>query len=488
MPHPAHPLRGALRAATILALGALLAGCAAVAPPSAVPGAAQRHAPPDSASPAARDAGLGVGVPSRHWWRDLKDPRLDALVEQAMARNHELQATLATVKEARAMAGLAEREALPQGSLSAQAQAMRPSLAETDPYGQNLPRPPSRRLGTLTQSLSWEIDLFGRVGTAAAIAERQLDAARADAHAASALLQAEVVRQYVQLRRTQQESLQADEEIALLRQRAALMEQRVQAGFADRREALAATADTARAEAERARLQAVRHGSIAALAVLTGRSPTATDPDAEALAAPAALPDAPAAPQVTRPGELLANRPDVARADALLRASLGDTVLAERAHLPRLSLDAVLGLNAPFGQLGRAGALRYAAGPALQWDWLDAGRRQAREAAARAGSERAWHTFEQTVLKALEDSEGALRHWSAAQVALEQSQAARASASAAQAYASARAAAGMEAPTQALEQRVGHVRALRSELAAQADSLQAYVQVQLALAAWQPDL
>ncbi|MDP1165667.1 hypothetical protein, partial [Klebsiella pneumoniae] len=60
-------------------------------------------------------------------------------------------------------------------------------------------------------------------------------------------------------------------------------------------------------------------------------------------------------------------------------------------------------------RLGQAGALREAAGPALSWEWLDAGRIQARAAAARAGQEAALNAFEQTVLTALQDSEIALR-------------------------------------------------------------------------------
>ncbi|RUR71254.1 TolC family protein [Variovorax guangxiensis] len=480
--------QGSLRVGAPLLLASLLAGCAAIAPPSAVPSAVQRHADFDVTSPAAGDAGLPVGVPSRHWWRDLKDPQLNILVEQAMARNHELQAALAVIKEARAMADVAEREVLPQGRLSAQSLATRPSVAETDPYGQGLSRPPSRRIGMISQGLSWELDLFGRIGTASAIAERQLDAAQADARAATALLQAEVVRSYVQLRRHQQEALRVDEELVLLRQRANLLEQRALAGLTDRREVIAADAAIARAEAERGQLLAACHVSVAALAVLAGRSPLTSDPDWDHRVAAAELPDSPTTMQIAQPGELLAKRPDVAKADALLRASLGNTVLAERAHLPRVSLDLSMGLSAPLGQLGRGSSLRYAAGPALQWDWLDAGRIAARAAAGRAGSERAWHTFEQTVLKALEDSEGALRNWSAARGALAQAHAARSSARAAQEYASIRADAGMEAPTQALEHRVAHIRAARSELAAQADSILAYVQTQLALAAWQPEV
>lgn len=480
------PSAWAPRASAVLALAMLLSGCASVAPPSAIPDAVQRHAGRIAAS---------APLPARDWWRDLGDEAIDALVPRAMAHNHDLHAALATLRQARALAGLAAREALPQGGLQAQAQVTRPSLAEVDPYRQGLPRPPEQRLGSLGQALSWELDLFGRIGTASAVAERQADAAQADAHAAAALLQAEVVRRVVLLRQHQHDAARLAEERSLAERRVQQLALRERAGLADRREVLAAQAQQAEAEALLAATQAGERQQRQALAVLLGRSPAAADAgtagtaDAaewQALLASRALPGLPAAPFVADPGALLAQRPDVRRADAQLRAVLGDAVLAERAHLPRLRLDLTAALSAPLGALGDAGALRYAAGPVLQWDWLDAGRHRARAAAARAGGEAAWHRFEQVVLQALADTDAALRQQQAARTGWQQAQAAEAAAAQAAAHTGARVQAGLEPPVQALEQSARHAQARRAAQARQAEALLAHVQVQLALAAWQP--
>lgn len=475
------------RSTAALAVIALATGCASVAPGSEVPAAMARHgANAQAARPAASGAGVMPGVPARAWWQDLADPSLDTLVGLSLQHNHELKAALAAVEEARALAGAASRDAYPRGGLEAKAEAVRPSSAEADPYRQAGPRPPSRNLFSLGQTLAWEVDLFGRVGTATAVAERQADAAQADAHAAAALLQGEVVRHYVELRHHQQALVSIDAEAGLLERRALQMNVRVAAGLADRREALAAAGEQARLVAQRAQVQAAAEAGAVVLAVLAGRSPTARDAAWDALLAPAELPAAPRSASIVQPADLLTRRPDVARADARLRASLGNVVLAERAHLPRLSLNFFAGLHAPFGALGDAGALRYAAGPVLQWDWLDAGRRTAREAAARAGSEAAWHGFEQAVLTALQESETSLRRWSAAQVRLQQARADEALARQAAAHASARASAGLEPVPAALKQAAAFQQSRREALAAQAGLLQAHVQVQLALGAWQP--
>lgn len=491
---PRRPIwQAALRAASLLTLSAplwmTLAGCASVEPPSAMSAASQRHS---AKLPAAKDLKLSTGVPSRSWWLALGDPRLDALVSQAMQRNPGQQNALAAVRQARAMANLADREGQPQGGLTAQAQVRRPSAAEVDPYEQGMGRPPQQRLATINQMVSWELDLFGRVETASAVARRQAEATEADAHGAEAVLQAEVVRRYIQLRQHQHDELRLTEELELRARLLALQQARERAGLADQQETLAAQARWHQAQASVASARAAWQVERAALAALTGRSPGETDPAWNALLAPtgatqAALPDVPDQAGLVEPSDLLARRPDVARADALLRAALGDTVLAQRAHLPRLSLNLTLGLNSRFGQLNAGNSQRYAVGPALQWDWLDGGRLQARSAAAKAGDEMAWHQFEQTVLQALADSETALRNWQATQAQWQAATQSQQTAEASRDRARKRAAAGLETPTEVLEWQARWLQARRDTVVRQAEALQAYAQVQLALAAWQPE-
>lgn len=91
------------------------------------------------------------------------------------------------------------------------------------------------------------------------------------------------------------------------------------------------------------------------------------------------------------------------------------------------------------------------------------------------------------MLKALEDSESALRGWVAAQQVLEQAQQAEQTALAASRYTGVRAQSGLEPSALALDHQVVHLRATREVLAAQAAATESFAQVQLALAAWQPE-
>jgi len=390
------------------------------------------------------------------------------------------------VREARARAGGVQAEARPQGSLGVQVQATRPALTEVDPYRQGLPRPPEQRLVTLGQALSWEIDLFGRAGTAQAAAEREVEAAAADARGAQALVQAEVVRHYTALRQAQQAEQLAAEQVDLAERRLAQLQARARAGLADPREADAAAGELAQLRTARAGWSAQAPVELAALAVLVGDSPARPGAALQGLQTAAALPAVPDDATLTVPADLLARRPDVARADALLRAGLGQQVLAERAYLPRLSLAATLGLQQTAGHLGQANALRYAAGPMLQWDWLDSGRRAAQTATIQAGNERAWAQFEKTVLTALAEGESSLRVWQAQWQGWQQAKAALDASAQAMAYSARREALGLEPASVALSARQQRLAAAQQVVAQQARALAAYAQVQLALGAWQP--
>lgn len=467
----------------LLALAALLGGCASVAPVSQLPALQARHHTRLPAAPAAASTRA-----ARAWWQELQDPLLDRLLVQAQTRNLDLKAALASVQEAHSLAGLARREGLPQGGLDLSAQVSRPSRPEVDPYSQGQPRVPEQRLVGLSQSLSWELDLFGRVGTAQAVAERELDLAQADLHGAHALLQAELVQRYTQLRAAQQGDLLAGQQLALAQTKLAQLEARSAAGLADAREQRAAEAELAQRRAANGAMAAQIRQQLAAIALLCGEAPAALDAGGSlaGLREPQALPALPEQQSLQVPEDLLQRLPQVARADAALRASLGQQVLAERAHLPRLSLAATIGLNEDASRLGKSGALRYAAGPALQWDWLDAGRRQAREAAAKAGSERAWAQFEQSVLQALADGESALRGWQARYLGWQEAQQALRAAAEAARYAAQRQALGLEPPLSAIGSESQRLAAEQTNTEQQALALQAYVQVQLALGAWRP--
>ena len=110
------------------------------------------------------------------WLKDLPSAQLGKLVDEALHRNHDLQAAAARMRAARARGVIAGADRLPQ--LRANQDASRTLSVGPDDLRQR-----ANDFG-LALNLSWEIDLWGRLRDAASAAEREATAAEFDYRAA----------------------------------------------------------------------------------------------------------------------------------------------------------------------------------------------------------------------------------------------------------------------------------------------------------------
>jgi multidrug efflux system outer membrane protein len=172
------------------------------------------------------------------------------------------------------------------------------------------------------------------------------------------------------------------------------------------------SAQRASLAAEQANLEAeiVRHEQR--LAVLTAQPVTALR---EQLDPEAALPALPALVTVGTPQEWLQRRPDVRAAERRLAAAYSDVGTETAEFFPKLNLFGSFGWTAQsFGDLGSGSAERWRWGPSLSWSFLDFGRVRQRVKAAEARADGARAAFDETVLRALEETENALAGYRAA--------------------------------------------------------------------------
>lgn len=381
----------ALAALACLSLLAACAGAPARQPETPALGADFANKPAGSQS---------EGEPVAQFWRGFGDAQLDALIEQALAANHDLRLAAANLQEARALARFADAQQLPRVGLAAGAARVR---AQND-QGQ----PQTRNAYALGFDVAWEADLFGRLSGEQRAAAAGLLAGEAGLRAARLSVAAEVARHYFELRGMQEQLRVA--RAALETQEAAL--KLVQG----RQEAGRGTAlDTERA---RALVQSTAAGVPALeaallrgryrLGVLTGQAPTALDAQ---LAEPRPLPGlgAVALSRIGSPQDLLRRRPDVQAAESQAAAAAARAGVVRADLFPRITLGGTLGQNASrLGRLDEGASYAYNLGAQLVWNLVDFGRIKAQIAAADARSEAALLSYERTVLIALEETEGAL--------------------------------------------------------------------------------
>lgn len=373
----------------LLALAAALglAGCGNVPPH-------QRPAAPVPAGwPAAVDAVGERDAAKTHWRSFFTDPRLQALIEAALANNRDLRIAAARVQEARAQYGIARAERSPQVSLLGKATYER-TPSELNTSGVPLT---NERYDLLLSSMSYELDFWGRLAGLSQAARTSFLATEEARRTVHLSLIADVANAYLL-------QVQLDELCALARASVASREESV-ALITKGRDiggAYDLEVDQARVLLENARgqLAALDHQRIQAgnqLAYLVGGLPDNL-PVGRRLAEQGI--DNDLAPGL--PGEVLLLRPDVMAAEQRLAAAHANIHAARAAFFPKVALTAGFGVaGAGLGSLFATKAWLFQ--PVLSLPLFDGGRTAAGVDLAEARKVIAVAEYEKTIQQAFRE-------------------------------------------------------------------------------------
>jgi NodT family efflux transporter outer membrane factor (OMF) lipoprotein len=376
-----------------LAAAIAVAGCAGpppYRPPSIEAPASFKEAPTAEATwfPAAPADALDRGP----WWELFGDPALNALEVQVDVSNQNVAAAVANYAQAQALVRQAKAALLPSLTLAAS--------ATRSGGGAGPERPTIQQLGL---EASWEPDVWGQLGDAAAGAEASLQRSAATLAAARLSAQAALATDYFALR-------ESDHEIDLLRQAVAAYERALRITQNQYRARIVARTDVLQAQTQVESTRANVTAAIAqraqlehAIALLVGR------PAAE-FSIPVAEWEAyvPAVP-LALPSELLQRRPDIAAAERAVAVANAQVGVARAAYFPSLALSASYGgAGASFASLLRASNTVWSLGVSAAQTLFDAGAKGAAVEAAQAARDAAVANYRQTVLVAFASVEDQL--------------------------------------------------------------------------------
>jgi len=349
------------------------------------------------------DAATKAVPAEAEFWRGFGDPVLSALVETALRDNHDLRIALSRYDSANALLRGAKFDRLPTITAEANASDSRASADQAPGLSRSQRGSDSYDIGA---RMVWELDFFGRV-------RKSVDARRADADALAGDLQAlqvaivaEVVRDYANLRGLQERLRVAEENSTSQAETLRLVEAGFAAGRGTEFDTSRARAQLATTNARIPSLQADIAATMHHLAVLTGRTPETLLGE---LAPASSLPMLPPGLDAGTPGDLLRRRPDIAAAESRLLAATKRIGVAKADMFPRFTLGGLFGSqSSDAGSLfNRDGETRIVA-LGIDWSFLDFGRVRAHIAAADAEAQGELARYEQTVLRALEETENAL--------------------------------------------------------------------------------
>lgn len=375
---------------TLLASSLLLAGCASMAPAYEQPAAPVATQWPVPQATAADTKATDIG------WREFfTDPRLQQLIEQALANNRDLRVAVLNVERAQAQYGVQQADRLPSVAAGA---------------GQTATRAPG---GTITRQYTatlgvsaYELDLFGRVRSLNDAALQQYLASADARRSAQISLVAQVAGGYLTLA-ADQERLRVAEQTLLARQDSLRLTQRLQAaGVSSTLDLRQAEIAAETAQSDLASLTAQVAQDRNALELLVGQPLTAAQ-------WPTAGTEAPVT-QLTElsaglPSDVLLARPDVQQAERRLQAANANIGAARAAFFPRISLTASAGTASnELDGLFRSGSGMWSFIPQVSLPIFDAGRNQANLKVAKVDRDIAVAQYEGAIQSAFRDVADAL--------------------------------------------------------------------------------
>jgi len=345
------------------------------------------------------EASADQSEPEVAWWEKYGDPVLSDLVRRAEQENRDIKIAAQRVRAARAGETISRSWLLP--SLGASAVGVGYDTGYDSPNNQAVPDIKAIGGGA---SVSWEVDLSGRLRAGAAAAAAEATAAEHNVRGVRLLVMTDVAANYFtlvgSLRQLETVRAIAQAQDETLR----LVTARERVGLATPFDVERAKTDASRAHAAIPPLETAAAVSRHRIAVLIGDqavNAASIVPSSGDIAVPAAQPGQPAA--------LLQRRPDLLALQAQLDAANARRRQAKAEYFPRLFLGALFGSqNVELNDFS-LGATRFSlatgllAMPLFNW-----GRTGAINEIAKSGQSEALLRYEDGIVRALEDVENAL--------------------------------------------------------------------------------
>ena len=375
-----------------LAVAVVAAGCA-MGPDYARPVVAE---PPAFRGQTAAEAASFADTP---WWEAFEDAALRALIEEALRQNYDVRIAAARVQQARALLGVARSDFFP--SLDYRAGAAR---SKVSPAGRRARLPEPGNFYSATMSLSWEVDIWGRVRRLNEAARANLFATEEGRRAVWLTLVSDLAQAYFEL-------LALDVRLQIVRNSTDAYQRtydlfldRFNLGVASKLETSRALGALGDARANIPQLESDIVAKENQISILLGKPPGP-------IARGKPMYDQPIGPAVPAglPSALLERRPDLREAEQRLVSANARIGVAKAEFFPKFDITALFGTaSAEVAALTSGATTIWAVAGALTGPLFNAGRTLGDYRASVAQWEQARLEYEQAVLVALREVSDAL--------------------------------------------------------------------------------
>lgn len=326
------------------------------------------------------------------WWKNFGSEELNNVMQQALAQNNDLRASLQRIEQSRASMRIAQAGLWPTTDASA---------GETRTSSNPGTTKNTWRGGA---NIAYELDLFGAHRAGVDAAKAQLQGTQFDHDALALVIMGEVAKGYFGVVNLRERTEIAQSNLQTSKNVMEIVNARFNAGAASGLEVAQQRTSVANSEASLASLQQQVSVAEDALAVLLGKPPQTldvTEYSLKSLTVPSIAPG--------QPSTLLERRPDIRSSEAGLLAANANIGAARAAFFPSISL----GLDA--GVSGNPIAKTLSLAASLTAPIFEGGRLEGALDQTKARQVELIETYRKTVLTSFQEVEDALAAAKAAQ-------------------------------------------------------------------------
>jgi NodT family efflux transporter outer membrane factor (OMF) lipoprotein len=359
------------------------------------------------------DAWKGVGpwqtaapkdaIPKGAWWQIFHDAELDRLEQELIQANQSLAAAEDRLSQARSQARIASSAYFPV--LTADPNGQRQRISGNRPVlgSTTATAPVTQNVFNVPFSVSYELDLFGRVRRNLEAANASLQGSAADLENVRLVLTAELAADYFNLRELDREAGVVRQSVEIQQKGLDLVNHRHEGGVANGLEVAQQAALLDSTATQLSLVMQQRAQFEHAIAVLTGKSAAAFSlAEAPFEAAPPPIPTG-------VPSEILERRPDVATSERQMAFENAQVGLAVAAFYPHITLSGSGGWESrDIATLVSAPSAFWSLGGDLVQPILNGGRNRANLAVSRAAYDESVANYRESVLVAFQQVEDGL--------------------------------------------------------------------------------
>jgi len=394
----------------LLLVPLILAGCA-IGPD---------YRAPDLPAPKSFAAAGAAAAPAdlERWWHMLGDPQLDALVEEAVAANPDIEIALDRLQQVRTYQAVLIGLALPHGEASA---AIGKGTGSDDTRGRvpslmtsadNSALSPTKQIRQLAGfDAAWEIDLFGQDRRAIEAGLYDVETAMEARNGVLVNVISDLVRAYVDLRGLQIRLAVLRQNIEAATSSRDYVKMRYDRGLTNELDLALAERELASLRSQEAPLAASRDAAQFLIATLVGRYP---EDLADQLTAVKPIPALPAAIAPGLPLDLIKRRPDIRQNERQLAAATARIGVATGNLFPKLAIAGTEGVQAAsFGMEHNTHI--WSLGPGVYWPLLDFGSLDAAVDIADLRSREQLALYKKSLINAVRDVDSSVAAFAAQQ-------------------------------------------------------------------------